>query len=159
MWIFCSDKRRMKMEKSIRRYDAKSPLTPCNLCCGQVSATHHLARVSLSAPTPSSTAACLAPWALGSGHSRAPCLGLPPPPRGLVLSSSVAPLLLAGFWASLSLRRCLPIRWDYIKSVEVFSRRVLHQQSQSIYTKRVKMSLVVQEQGSFQHILRYVSIS
>lgn len=99
------------------------------------------------------------PSALGSGHSRAPCLGLPPPPRGLVLSSSVAPLLLAGFWASLSLRRCLPIRWDYIKSVEVFSRRVLHQQSQSIYTKRVKMSLVVQEQGSFQHILRYVSIS
>lgn len=99
------------------------------------------------------------PSTLGSGHSRAPCLGLPPPPRGLVLSSSVAPLLLAGFWASLSLRRCLPIRWDYIKSVEVFSRRVLHQQSQSIYTKRVKMSLVVQEQGSFQHILRYVSIS
>lgn len=64
VWIFCSDRRRMKMEKGIRRYDAKSPLTPCNLCCGQVSATHHLARVSLSLPTPSSTAACLAPWAL-----------------------------------------------------------------------------------------------
>lgn len=64
MCSFCSDKRRMKMEKSIRRYDANSPLTPCNLCCGQVSATHHLARVSLSLPTPSSTSACLAPWAM-----------------------------------------------------------------------------------------------